>query len=267
VLVHGSWGDHHSWDAVEPALSRTFRVLTYDRRGHSRSAPTAVPGSIGEDAADLAALIEALGLGPVHAAGSSFGASIALRLASERPELFRSVVIHEPPLFALLAADPAARTPLAAFEERAAAVAELLRSGELTEGARRFVDTIALGPGAWDALPDVLRQTLVANALTWLDEIRDPEWASVDLAALERLDRPLLLTHGDQSPPLFPAVVAQIARVRPGAARHVFEGAGHAPHLTHPASYVEVVRAFAGGAGAAAGAATLPRAARPTMRS
>jgi pimeloyl-ACP methyl ester carboxylesterase len=37
VLVHGSWGDHHNWDAVVPALARTFRVFTYDRRGHSQS--------------------------------------------------------------------------------------------------------------------------------------------------------------------------------------------------------------------------------------
>ncbi len=35
VLVHGSWGDHHNWDLVTEGLSKTFRVLTYDRRGHS----------------------------------------------------------------------------------------------------------------------------------------------------------------------------------------------------------------------------------------
>jgi pimeloyl-ACP methyl ester carboxylesterase len=33
VLVHGSWGDHHIWDGIVPALARSFRVLTYDRRG------------------------------------------------------------------------------------------------------------------------------------------------------------------------------------------------------------------------------------------
>jgi pimeloyl-ACP methyl ester carboxylesterase len=42
VLVHGSWGDHTVWDLVVPGLSKHFRVITYDRRGHSRS--SAPPG-------------------------------------------------------------------------------------------------------------------------------------------------------------------------------------------------------------------------------
>jgi pimeloyl-ACP methyl ester carboxylesterase len=37
VLVHGSWGDHSNWQGVVPTLTQSFRVVTYDRRGHSRS--------------------------------------------------------------------------------------------------------------------------------------------------------------------------------------------------------------------------------------
>ena len=37
VLVHGSWDSHHDWDLVVPRLAEAFRVLTYDRRGHSQS--------------------------------------------------------------------------------------------------------------------------------------------------------------------------------------------------------------------------------------
>src|SRR5262249_44525227 len=37
VLVHGSWGDRHSSDSVFDALARSFRVVRYDRRGHSHS--------------------------------------------------------------------------------------------------------------------------------------------------------------------------------------------------------------------------------------
>ena len=50
VLVHGSWGDHHTWNAVSPSLGRSFRVLTYDRRGHSQSERQPGQGRIQEDA-------------------------------------------------------------------------------------------------------------------------------------------------------------------------------------------------------------------------
>src|SRR6266478_5082426 len=87
VLVHGSWGDHHNWDPVVPGLARTFRVLTYDRRGHSQSERVTSQGSVDDDVADLAALITTSHLAPAHVVGNSFGAIISLKLALVRPDL------------------------------------------------------------------------------------------------------------------------------------------------------------------------------------
>src|SRR5262245_5439175 len=143
VLVHGSWGDHHNWDAVVPALARTFRVLSYDRRGHSQSERVATPGTIEEDVADLAALIGTNHLAPAHVVGSSFGAIVTLRLAAARPDLFASLTIHEPPLIGLLENDPA----LSAIQQRIGAVIRTLQSGETGSAAEQFVETVALGPG------------------------------------------------------------------------------------------------------------------------
>src|ERR687897_570784 len=98
VLVHGSWGDHHNWDGVVPALARTFRVLTYDRRGHSQSERVTTQGSVEEDVADLAALMTSQHLTPAHVVGNSFGALIALKLAAKQPNLFASLTVHEPAL-------------------------------------------------------------------------------------------------------------------------------------------------------------------------
>src|SRR5262245_58370806 len=80
VLVHGSWGDHHNWDAFAPLLTDRFEVVRYDRRGHSDSECPPGQGSVTDDVADLAALIERLGNGPAHVVGNSFGAAISLRL-------------------------------------------------------------------------------------------------------------------------------------------------------------------------------------------
>ena len=100
ALVHGSWGDATNWRFVVPGLAESFRVLAYDRRGHSRSEPPDQPGSVDEDGDDLAALLEALDLAPAHVATNSWGGNIALRLATRRPDVFRSLSCHEPPLWA-----------------------------------------------------------------------------------------------------------------------------------------------------------------------
>src|SRR5688500_17861059 len=138
VLVHGSWGDHHGWDSVVPTLSRSFRVLTYDRRGHSQSARPAGQGRVHEDVADLAALIEHLGLGPAHILGSSFGGVIVLRLAATRPDLFRTLLVHEPPLIGLLD-DLAAGPRLRSEQGQSPSVLDLLEQGQMEAGARLFM--------------------------------------------------------------------------------------------------------------------------------
>lgn len=247
VLVHGSWGDHENWASVVPALSRSFRVLTYDRRGHSRSERPAGQGSIRDDVADLAALLEELRHTPAHVAGNSFGASIVLRLAAARPELFRSLIVHEPPLFGLLKDEPDAKGALAAVEERMSAVVSLLTAGEQEGGARQFVETIAFGPGAWPELPEEVRERFVFNAPTWLDEVHDPEALEIDLGGLRGFAAPALLTVGDQSAPFFPLVVNRVAAVMQSATLRTFAGAGHVPHLSHPEEYVTLVREFVNG--------------------
>lgn len=72
VLVHGSWVDHETWQRVVPRLAQSFRVLVYDRRGHSRSERPPGRRSRRQDEDDLAALIEMLGA-PAHVAGNSSG--------------------------------------------------------------------------------------------------------------------------------------------------------------------------------------------------
>ncbi|MFE7639638.1 alpha/beta fold hydrolase [Kitasatospora sp. NPDC057518] len=249
VLVHGSWGDHGSWGPVLPALAQKFRVLVYDRRGHSRSERPPGQGSRFEDEEDLAALIETLGFAPAYVAGNSFGASTALGLAARRPELFRGLVAHEPPLLDTVADDPRLLPLTAATGERIESVLALLTAGRTLAGARRFVEEVALGPGAWERLPEQLRETFVANAPTFADEQADPQWANLDLGRLSHYTGPALLTKGTQSPPWFAAIVARLSAALPHAETHTFEGAGHVPHLSHPDAYAQRVTGFIEGAG------------------
>jgi pimeloyl-ACP methyl ester carboxylesterase len=244
VLVHGSWGSHHSWDPVVPGFADSFRVLTYDRRGHSESERPSGQGSMREDAADLAALIEHLGLGPAWVAGNSFGASITLRLAGERADLLRGIIAHEPPLLSLLANDPKVAPILDEVETKQRAVVDRIAAGDHAGAAEQFVDELALGPGTWARLPASLQQTMIANAPTFLDETRDPEQYVLDLSGIRAFRQPALLTLGAQSPAMYAPVVAKLAETLPRATTHTYAGAGHIPYATHPNAYVETITTF-----------------------
>jgi pimeloyl-ACP methyl ester carboxylesterase len=234
VLVHGSWDSHHDWDGVVPGLARSFRVVAYDRRGHSESERPPGQGSVREDVEDLAALIRHLGLAPAWVVGSSFGASITLRLATTHPDLLRGAIGHEPPLFMLLAGDPAMVPALMEVQQ----LIDRIASGDHAGAAEQFIETVALGPGAWAQFPPEARRTIIENAPTFLDEARDPHQLSFDPAWLADFAKPLLLTRGDHSPPLFAPVVRVLAGANPRLAVRTFAGAGHAPHVTHPEAFV-----------------------------
>ena len=244
VLVHGSWVSHHDWDLLVTRLSPWFRILTYDRRGHSDSERPLAQGSVREDVADLVALIAHCGLGPAWVVGNSFGASIALRTAYLRPDLVRGLVLHEPPLFSLLNGDPTAAGLLQEVRGKLAVVVEQLASGDHDGGAKRFVETVALRPGAWDRLPPHVRETMIDNAPTFLDEARDPEQFLFEAERLQKIAQPTLLTLGDQSPSQFGPVIERLAESLTNALVLSMPDAGHVPHVTHPDAYAEAVQDF-----------------------
>lgn len=244
VLVHGSWVSRRSWDLVLPGFGQTCRVLSYDRRGHSESERPAKQGSVHEDVADLAALIDHAGLAPAWVVGNSFGGSIALRLAGTRPDLVRGVMVHEPPLLSVLQGDPAAAPILQAVGAKVPAIIQRIAAGDHAGAAEQFMETVALGPGAWAGLPHAIKETCIENAPTFLDEANDPDQFGFDPSGLHAWPRPVLLSRGDQSSPMFHAVVGKLAKMLPRAEVLTLSGAGHAPNVTHPEVYIDAIMNF-----------------------
>jgi pimeloyl-ACP methyl ester carboxylesterase len=244
VLVHGSWVDGEVWDAVVPLLAHSFEVVAYDRRGHSNSSCPPGQGSVRDDVDDLASLIEALELNPAHVAGASLGGSIALRLAAARPELLRSVTVHEPPLFDLLRAEELDMPELTELRLRLATVAERLESGDLEGGARIYFDHVAETPGGWDGLDQSRRDLLLSNAPTYLDQCRDPDALGIETEDLAAFGGPALFTHGNRRPPLFRRIVEMVVAAMPGARSEAIPGAAHDPQVTHPGPYAQLIEGF-----------------------
>ena len=113
LLIHGTGAAATFYPTMtEPSLSG-YRLIRYHRRGWAGSSRTTVPFSIKDHAADAAALLKALGVQRAHIVGHSFGASTALQLALDYPELARDLVIIEPPVF-----NPDGPSPFAAMDAR-----------------------------------------------------------------------------------------------------------------------------------------------------
>jgi pimeloyl-ACP methyl ester carboxylesterase len=96
LFISGATGDAGHWTGVADTLADACTVITYDRRGNSRSPrpPGWTSTTVDEQADDAAALLRGLDLAPAIA----FGVSTALSLAIRHPAVLRGVVFHEPSL-------------------------------------------------------------------------------------------------------------------------------------------------------------------------
>jgi len=96
LFVHGWQADHTVWNDVVAALGSGTRSVAVDLRGSGASSGARGPYNLERFAADLRELIEALGIGPVVVVGHSMGATVALRLAVDAPELVSGLILIAP---------------------------------------------------------------------------------------------------------------------------------------------------------------------------
>jgi len=93
VLVHGLSSCLRLWDGVGARLKALgHRVVACDLRGHGLSPKPDGPYDVATVAADVATLIERLDLGPCLLAGQSYGGTVVLQVAADRPDLADRVV-------------------------------------------------------------------------------------------------------------------------------------------------------------------------------
>jgi pimeloyl-ACP methyl ester carboxylesterase len=103
LILQGGGGNADGSESLANELADRFTVVTYDRRGLSRSKPVrAESNEIATHAADAAHLIAALSPEPVFVFGCSMGALIGLELAAHHGARVRRLIAHEAPVYGLL---------------------------------------------------------------------------------------------------------------------------------------------------------------------
>ncbi|WP_433273773.1 alpha/beta fold hydrolase [Actinosynnema sp. CS-041913] len=115
LMIHGGAVDAGSFAAIAPGLATDRTVITYDRRGNSRSTLTAPATAleVGRQADDATRLVETLVDERPDVFGSSGGAIVALEFAARHGDNLGTVVAHEPPVPSVL---PDAAVHQAPFE-------------------------------------------------------------------------------------------------------------------------------------------------------
>lgn len=101
VLLHGFTGSSGDWVHVFDleALSRQYRLIIPDMRGHGRSTNPSGAITHRQCALDIAALLDALGIERFKAVGTSFGGNTLLHMATRQPERVEAMVLVSSPSY------------------------------------------------------------------------------------------------------------------------------------------------------------------------
>jgi len=249
VFVHGSLGDMRSWSRQENAFAQVYRVLVYSRRYHP-------PNPRVEDnqtyspklhAEDLAALLLTLDIAPAHIVGSGYGAYTALQLTRDHPQLVRSLVLAEPPIFSLLTGSEAGDSARRFFYTNGLDPARAAFSrGDSVTGIRYYLDAVS-GRGTFDRLPAATRADLLAHSFEMRRELlaeRPDYLPPVSCAELSRIMTPVLIVRGERSPRSFQLISDELARCLQSDTTVVIPGAGHPPYAVNPSYFNQVVARF-----------------------
>jgi pimeloyl-ACP methyl ester carboxylesterase len=234
LFIAGATGDGGHFERVAKILSDEFTVVTYDRRGNSRSPrPDGwEETSTEEHSEDAAALIEALGLTPVAVFGNSAGAIIGLDLAIRRPELVRGALLHEPPM----------TVGMANLEEVMGAFQQVVEGGMQRGGPRGGVEAFlrfVAGDETFDKLYPRLRERMLENGETCLF-IEMPVFPAYgpDETTLAAIEVPVRVMVGSDSAFGEPArwLAGQL-----GVELEKLPG-GHTPYFDRPQEMAETLR-------------------------
>ena len=227
VCVHGSLGDFRTWSSVLGLLSPTRRVIAPSLRHFFPELWDGAGGrfTIAQHVSDLTAFLAGLNAGPVDLMGHSRGGHIAFRVAQQRPDLLRRLILAEPggELDASLGAADTGGAP--SRNSRVVAAAEKIAAGDVEDGLRFFVDGNG-GEGTWARLAEATKQEYRDNARTLIGQINEQRQPFTRKDA-EAISVPTLFIGGEKTPGVLPVILRALAKAVRGSKTVMIPNATH----------------------------------------
>jgi 3-oxoadipate enol-lactonase len=234
VYINSLGSDLRIWDGVVARLaSASFGALRFDLRGHGLSDLGTPPKLIADHAADLAAVMDAFGLGEAALCGVSVGGAVVLAFAAAQPARATRLALCN------------TGAKIGTAEIWNARIAAVERGGVATIAdavlERWFPPALRAADAPEVALArNMLSRTPATGYVATCAALRDS-----DLTEVARgVKVPALCVSGELDGSTPPAMLRELAGLVPGAAYHEIAGAGHLPCLQTPEALAERLIAF-----------------------
>ncbi|HEU5158087.1 MAG TPA: alpha/beta hydrolase [Streptosporangiaceae bacterium] len=241
LLVPGFTGSKEDFIAVLPALTKDGRrVIAIDQRGQYETPGPDDPAAYtcAELAADIAAVLDALGSAGVHLVGHSFGGLVGREVAIAEPARLASVT--------LMGSGPAAVDGSSA--ERARALREALTSFEVAHIWDTYLEPEAVADGRAPEIVAFLRERMLGNAPAGLtgminELVSAPDRVDALAKVIGASGLPALVLYGEDDDVWEPRVQAEMAD-RLAARKAVIPGAAHSPAVEAPETTASMLTTF-----------------------
>jgi non-heme chloroperoxidase len=234
IFLHGYSDSWYSYSRVLPLLSPSYHAFALTQRGQGDSDKPECCYTVDDFAADIDALMDALGVDKATLFGHSTGALFAQRVALSYPRRVSRLVM-------LGAQTPANEAILGLVEEVRA-----LEDPVPSEFVREFQESTIYHPVPEEFLDTVVSESLKLPARVWRDYLEQAA-LSIDhdyVVELREIDVPTLMLWGEQDV-LFPREEQErLAAAIPGATLKVYPETGHAVHWERPEEVVRDLEAF-----------------------
>lgn len=235
VMIHCALSRHNPLLPLAKAVGG--QVTLIDMPGHGRSDDWDGKHDFQTLVVDAAA---ACCDGPTHLIGHSFGATAALRLAVERPDLVNRLTLIEPVYFAAAKGTPEHALHAKVFRPFVGA----MLTGDEARAAEVFNGL--WGEAPWVEIPTRTQSQLIKRIhliVAGAAPIEEDAAGITSPERLSKLDIPVTLIRGDAGQPVIKAIHDALAARIPNATDHVIAGAAHMLPVTHMDQVAAVIRA------------------------